>query len=77
MVELNIDNLDQEIVHKLKQRAELHGCSVESELDTILKTVLGQNANKNSLKDLLLSMPDVGEDSDFCRTSDSGREIAL
>ena len=77
MVELNIDNLDQEIVHKLKRRAELHGCSVESELDTILKSVLGQNANKNSLKDLLLSMPDVWGNADFCRTLDNVREIAL
>ena len=77
MVKLNIDNLDQEIVRKLEQRAALHGFSVESELDAILKTVFGQNTEENSLKELLLAMPDVGEDADFCRTLDSGRQIAL
>lgn len=32
---------------------------------------------EKSLKDLLLSMPNVGEDSDFSRIADRGRDISL
>ncbi|HEY0783620.1 MAG TPA: hypothetical protein VGE98_14265 [Thermoanaerobaculia bacterium] len=32
---------------------------------------------KPSLKELLLAMPDVGEDSDFDRTPDYGRAVEL
>ena len=71
MVKLNIENLDQDIVRQLEQRAVLNGCSVESELDAILQTFFGHNTKENSLKDLLLAMPDVGEDADFCRTFSS------
>ena len=77
MDKLNIEHLDQEIIRRLEQRAALHGCSVESELDSILKSALGQNTAESSVKDLLLSMPVVGEDADFEGTADSGRPIAL
>ena len=77
MVKLNLEHLDKEIIRQLEQRAELHGCSVESELDAILKTFFGQIPEESSLKELLLAMPDVGEDADFGRTLDSGRQIVL
>ncbi len=77
MVKLNIENLDEEIIRQLEKRAELHGCSVESELDAILKTFFGPMTEESSLKELLLAMPDVGEDADFGRTLDSGRQIVL
>lgn len=32
------------------------------------------NKSKNNIKDLLLSMPNVGEDEDFARHQDLGRE---
>ncbi|MEM9275830.1 MAG: DNA-binding protein [Cyanobacteria bacterium P01_F01_bin.143] len=77
MVKLNIENLDKEIIRQLEQRAALNGCSVESELDKILKTVFSPKNEKKSLKKLLLEMPDVGEDADFCCRLDSSRQIDL
>lgn len=77
MVKLNIENLDKEIIRQLEQRAALNGCSVESELDAILKTVFSPKPETKSLKNLLLEMPDVGEDADFCCRLDSNRKIDL
>ena len=50
---------------------------MELELDAILKTFFGQIPEESSLKELLLAMPDIGEDADFCRILDSGRQIVL
>ena len=62
---------------RLKQRAAIHSRSLESELDSILTSVFESKTTENSLKELLLAMPDVGEDEDFNRVRDNAREISL
>ncbi len=67
MTSINLDNLSDHVRHQLEQRAAIKGCSIESELDSILKIVFATENPKKSLKELLLAMPDVGEDMDFIR----------
>jgi len=76
MPQLLVRNLDQEIVHELKLRAARHGRSAEAEHREILRQALLPKPRR-SLKDLLLAMPDVGEDADFERVRDMGREVEL
>ena len=77
MTRINLDNLSDNIRHQLEQRAALHDRSVESELDSILQDVFEQKVAENSLKELLLAMPDVGEDADFNLVRDNARKIDL
>jgi antitoxin FitA len=77
MTSINLDNLSEKNRNQLKQRAALHGCSIESELDSILEIVFEQKTAEKSLKELLFAMPDVGEDADFNRVKDNAREILL
>lgn len=78
MPRLIVRNLDEAIVHALKVRAAEHGRSAEAEHREILREVLlGPERPRRSLKELLVSMPNVGEDRDFERPRDTGREIAL
>ena len=77
MAQLIVRNLDEEIVRRLKVRAARHGRSAEAEhRDLLRQTLIGANPAK-SLKDLLLEMPDVGDDADFERAPDLGREVDL
>ncbi len=61
------------------QRAARSGRSAEAEHREILKQVLLPARSGKSLKDLLLAMPDVGEDEDFLgrRDEDRGRTVEL
>ena len=68
MANLVVRNLDQQIVDALKQRAAAHGRSAEAEHRLILQQTLVQPP-KRSLSDLLGSMPNVGQDSDFERVN--------
>ena len=77
MTSINIDNLSKDNRDRLQQRAAIHGRSLESELDLILTSVFDQKTTEDSLKELLLAMPDVGEDDDFNRVRDNAREISL
>jgi plasmid stability protein len=77
MTSINLDNLSKDNRDRLKQRAAIHGRSLESELDSILTSVFESQTAENSLKELLLAMPDVGEDDDFNRTRDHAREVSL
>ena len=61
---LVVRNVDERITLKLKQRAAKHNRSAEAEHREILKAVLC-GTNRRSLLDVLGSMPNVGEDSDF------------
>lgn len=70
MTSINLDNLSKDNRDRLQQRAAIHGRSLESELDSILTSVFDQKTAENSLKELLLAMPNVGEDDDFNRTRD-------
>ena len=77
MAQLIVRNLDEEIVRALKRRAGLHGRSAEAEHREILRAALLEPPAGKSLKEHLLDMPPVGEDSDFARREDVGREVEL
>ena len=61
---LIVRNVDEQIVQSLKEQAVRHGRSAEAEHRAILKEVLLQ-PRKRSFFEVLASMPNVGEDSDF------------
>jgi antitoxin FitA len=64
-------------VRQLKIRAALHGRSAEEEHRRILREALRPGGSTKSLKELMLEMPDVGEDQDFERPKDRGRPLDL
>lgn len=67
---LVVRNINESIVLALKQRGAAHGRSAEAEHREILKSAL-QRPNRRSLAEVLSSMPNVGEDTDFdLRSSD-------
>jgi len=70
MARLLVRDLEPEIVLALKQRAVKHGRSAEAEHREILKQAL-LGTKKKSFAQVLISMPNVGEDSDFERIDDS------
>lgn len=76
MAQLLVRGLDDEIVSRLKVRAAENGRSAEEEHRQILKAAL-LGADRPVLVDVLLEMPDAGEDSDFERPPEFGREIEL
>ena len=77
MAQLIVRNLEEEIVHALKRRAGLHGRSAEAEHREILRNALLASRAGKSLREHLLEIPAVGEDSDFARQNDIGREVEL
>ena len=77
MAQLIVDGLDPEILHELERRATEHGRSLEEEHRALLQSLLAPSTPRRSFKDVLLSMPDVGEDADFFRDLDHGRSLEL
>jgi len=75
--QLIVRNLEEEVVRELKLRAAQHGRSAEAEHREILRDALLPARPRRSLKELLLAMPAVGEDADFERSSDPGRDVEL
>jgi len=76
--QLIVRGLEEEVVRALRLRAAEHGRSVEAEHREILReALLAMPRGRRSLKELLLSMPDVGDDADFERTPDRGRTVEL
>jgi plasmid stability protein len=75
MAQLIVRNLDEGLVRKLKTRAARHGRSAEAEHREILRAALTVPRGRKSLKQILLEMPDMGEDRDFARQPDDGREL--
>ena len=76
MAQLIVRNIDQILVDLLKRRAAEHGRSAEAEHREILRAAL-QPRPETSLKDHLLAMPDVGEDSDFAVKRSRSRRVIL
>jgi plasmid stability protein len=70
MSQLIVRKVDPSIVKALKRRAAEHGRSAEAEHREILRSALSEEAEGQSFKEFLLSMPDVGDDSIFERTHD-------
>jgi plasmid stability protein len=75
--QLVVRNIEEEVVLALKMTAARHGRSAEAEDREILRRALLPAKDHRSIKDLLLSMPDVGDDADFERVPDNGREVDL
>ena len=76
MTSINLDNLSKDNRDRLQQRAAIHGRSLASELDLILTSVFEPKTAENSLKELLLAMPNEGEDEDFNRITISAPAAA-
>jgi plasmid stability protein len=74
MAQLIVRNLEDRLVRLLERRAAAHGRSAEEEHREILRQALLPK-RKRGFKELLLSMPDVGEDADFSRIDDRRREV--
>lgn len=70
MANLVVRNLDEAIVHALKERAARHKRSAEAEHRAILEQAL-LRPKRRSLAQLLASMPEVGRDEDFERVDES------
>lgn len=77
MKQLLVRNVEGEVVRELKLRAAQNGTSAEEEHRRILRDVLLREPASPSLKELLLEMPDVGDDRDFERPGDLGRPVEL
>jgi plasmid stability protein len=75
MSQLIVRNLEEEVIRELKLRAARHGRSAEAEHREILREALLPARARKSLKELLLFMPTAGEDADFERSPDSGRDV--
>lgn len=72
-----VRNLEEEVVRELKLRAARHGRSAEAEHREILREALLHGKARRSLKELLLAIPEAGEDADFERSPDLGRDVEL
>ncbi len=77
MAQLIVRNLPEGVVKALKIRAAENGRSAEAEHREILRQALLSSKKRQTLKDALLSLPEVGDDSDFERIRDLGREADL
>lgn len=71
MASLVVRNIDDEMVRALKARAGLHGISAEAEHRKILESIL-LGPKRKSFAEALISIPDVGVDSDFESMEDNG-----
>lgn len=77
MAQLLVRDIESDVVRELKIRAARHGRSAEEEHREILRGALRHHGPPSSLKELLLEMPDIGEDVDFERPRDHGRSVEL
>ena len=77
MNQLIVRNLEEEVVRELRLRAARHGRSAEAEHREILREALLPAKDRKSLKELLLAIPEAGEDADFERSPDLGRDVEL
>ncbi|WP_084162665.1 FitA-like ribbon-helix-helix domain-containing protein [Paraburkholderia bannensis] len=71
MPNLLVRNVDESLVQSLRERAAAHGRSAEAEHREILAQAL-RGTHRRSFAEVLLTMPEVGEDADFERTDDGG-----
>ena len=66
MAQLVVRNLDSELVQRLKLRAAAASHSAEEEHRLILQAAL-RGPKRRTLAEVLMQMPNVGEDADFAR----------
>jgi plasmid stability protein len=72
MAQLMVRNLTEDLVKALKQRAAKHNRSAEQEHREILHAAL-RGPRRRSLAEILVAMPDVGQDQDFARKQSDRR----
>lgn len=77
MGQLIVRNVEDDLIRTLKMRAAEKRRSAEAEHREILRQALATRRKGKTLKDLLLHMPDIGEDADFERLRDLGRKTRL
>ena len=77
MGQLVVRNLDPEMIRRLKIRAAKRGRSAEAEHREILREALLPQRRGATLKEHLLAVPPVGDDRDFDRINDLGRDVDL
>ncbi len=77
MAQLVVRRLEPEVVMELRKRAARSGRSMEAEHREILRMALRPGRGAKSLKELLLLMPAVGQDSAFARLSGKPRPVWL
>jgi plasmid stability protein len=75
--QLIVRNVEDDLIRALKVRAARKGRSAEAEHREILREALATRRGKSTLKDLLLDMPQSGDDADFDRPRDLGRKTDL
>jgi plasmid stability protein len=73
MAQLMVRNLPEDLVKALKRRAAKHNRSAEQEHRNILEAAL-RGPRKRSLAEVLSSIPNVGDDSDFVREQTDHRD---
>lgn len=76
MAQLLVRGLEDDLVTRLKIRAARNGHSAEEEHRQILRAALFAES-RMPLSEALAEMPEVGDDGDFERPADLGREPAL
>ena len=77
MGQLIVRNVDDGLIRALKIRAAEKRRSAEAEHRDILRDALAPRRAGKTLKDLLLGIPEAGEDADFDRPRDRGRKTRL
>ena len=77
MKSLIVRKIDEMLVRALKARAARNGRSTEAEHREILREALAPQRRRRTIKELLLAIPDVGDDADFARDRDMGRKVRL
>ena len=77
MAQLVVRKLEEGVVAALRERAARRQHSMEAEHREILRAALRPGRGTRSIKELLLRMPAVGEDSDFARPKAKPRRVSL
>jgi plasmid stability protein len=75
VAQLIVRNIGEPLVRALRQRAARHGRPAEAEHREILRESLEGEVNGPSFKAFLVSMPDVGSDTDFAAARDLPRRV--
>jgi plasmid stability protein len=76
MASLLVRGLDEALVQTLREVAAAHGRSVEAEHRDILARAL-RRPKRKTFAEVLMSIPNVGEDADFRRVDDSGEDSGV
>lgn len=76
MANLLVRNVDERLVQRLREVAAAHGRSAEAEHREILAKALG-TTKRRSFAEVLMSMPNVGEDADFARADDPAKATSV